>query len=134
MPAPTAISSGPQGIRVLVVEDDDDSRDMLSELVSMLGHSALGAANATEALRHIDESAPQVALIDIGLPDVDGCEVARMIRARPRGADVRLVALTGYSDERTRETAAGAGFDDFVVKPIAPEALMTLLEIGRAHV
>ncbi len=113
---------------MLVVEDDDDSRDMLSELVSMLGHRALGAANATQALEHIDHSAPQVALIDIGLPDVDGCEVARMIRARPSGRDGRLVARTGYSDERTRETAAGAGFDDFVVKPIAPDALMSLLE------
>jgi two-component system, chemotaxis family, CheB/CheR fusion protein len=112
--------------RVLIVEDDEDSREMLSELVSLLGHSPVRAANAGEALQRVHEAEPEVALIDIGLPEVDGCEVARRVRAS--GASrVRLVALTGYSDGATREIAAAAGFDDFVVKPLLPETLEDLL-------
>lgn len=112
--------------RVLIVEDDDDSREMLGELVSLLGHSPLRAADATEALLLVREQEPDVALIDIGLPEVDGCEVARQLRAS--GAlRVRLVALTGYSDGATRETAIAAGFDEFVVKPLLPQALEAVL-------
>ena len=124
-------SSNPdQGRCVLIVEDDDDSRDMLSELVSMLGHRAVGAANSIEAMSRLNDAAPTIALIDIGLPDVDGCEVAQMVRKHPAGQRVHLVALTGYSDGRTRETARAAGFDDFLVKPILPDTLMAVLERG----
>ena len=105
---------------VLIVEDDDDSRDMLSELVSMLGHRALGAANSVEALAHLKQAQP----------DVDGCEVAQLFRADPAGRAVHLVALTGYSDPRTRETARAAGFDDFLVKPILPDTLQAVLARG----
>lgn len=99
---------------------------MLSELVSLLGHDPVRASNAREALEHVRETEPEVALIDIGLPEVDGCEVARRLRAS--GATrVRLVALTGYSDGATRDTAAAAGFNDFVVKPLLPETLEELL-------
>ncbi|MDQ2645112.1 MAG: response regulator [Myxococcota bacterium] len=115
---------------VLIVEDDDDSRDMLSELVSMLGHRAVGAANSVEALLHLKQAQPTIALIDIGLPDVDGCEVAQLLRADPAGRGVHLVALTGYSDLRTRETARAAGFDDFLVKPILPDTLQAVLARG----
>jgi CheY-like chemotaxis protein len=115
---------------VLIVEDDDDSRDMLSELVSMLGHRAVGAANSIEAMSQLEGASPTIALIDIGLPDVDGCEVAQMVRAHPAGQRVHLVALTGYSDSRTRETARAAGFDDFLVKPILPDTLMAVLDRG----
>ena len=115
---------------VLIVEDDDDSRDMLSELVSMLGHRAVGAANSTEAITCLNDATPTIALIDIGLPEVDGCEVAQMVRAHPAGRDMHLVALTGYSDVKTRETARAAGFDDFLVKPILPDTLQAVLERG----
>jgi len=119
-------NGGPPVFRVLIVEDDEDSREMLSELVSLLGHDPIRAANAGEALQRVHEAEPEVALIDIGLPEIDGCEVARRVRAS--GASrVRLVALTGYSDGATRETAAAAGFDDFVVKPLLPETLEELL-------
>lgn len=115
---------------VLIVEDDDDSRDMLSELVAMLGHRAVGAANSAEAMKHLNDALPTIALIDIGLPDVDGCEVAQMVRAHPAGQRMHLVALTGYSDGRTRETARAAGFDDFLVKPILPDTLQAVLDRG----
>ncbi len=115
---------------MLIVEDDDDSREMLAELVSAFGHRALHASNAEEALVQAREQKPDVALIDIGLPEVDGCELARLLRVamtETPGLHTRLVALTGYSDGTTRQTAGDAGFDAYVVKPIMPEALEALL-------
>lgn len=115
---------------MLIVEDDDDSREMLGELVSAFGHRAVPAANAEEALARARDQRPDVALIDIGLPEIDGCELARLLRLvmhETPGLNTRLVALTGYSDGATRQTAGDAGFDAYVVKPIMPEALEALL-------
>lgn len=113
---------------MLIVEDDDDSREMLGEWVSAFGHRQLHAANAEQALNHVLESHPELALIDLGLPDVDGFEVARRMRAAA-GESLRLIALTGYSDGISRQTAFAAGFDDFVVKPVLPEVLQGLLRV-----
>ncbi|HEX6273964.1 MAG TPA: response regulator [Polyangiaceae bacterium] len=113
--------------RILIVEDDDDSREMLVELIGMLGHRAMGAPNASDALRVAHDEQPDVVLIDIGLPDVSGVDFAKRLRATPNGANMRLVALTGYSDSATRQLAAEAGFDDFVVKPFSTENLASLL-------
>jgi DNA-binding response OmpR family regulator len=113
--------------RILIVEDDDDSREMLVELIGMLGHRAMGAPNASDALRVAHDEPPDVVLIDIGLPDVSGVDCAKRLRASPNGANMRLVALTGYSDSATRQLAAEAGFDDFVVKPFSTENLASLL-------
>jgi CheY-like chemotaxis protein len=116
---------------VLIVEDDDDSREMLGELISAFGHRAVAAANAAEALACARTQKPDVALIDIGLPEVDGCELARLLRVamvETEGLKPRLVALTGYSDGAMRESAGAAGFDAYVVKPIMPDALEALLD------
>jgi CheY-like chemotaxis protein len=115
---------------VLIVEDDDDSREMLGELVSSFGHRPVAAANAAEAIAQARSQLPDLALIDIGLPGVDGCELARRLRRvmdETPGLRTRLVALTGYSDGAMRESAGAAGFDAYVVKPIMPEALEALL-------
>lgn len=103
---------------------------MLGELVAAFGHRAVPASNAEEALARARDQRPDVALIDIGLPEVDGCELARLLRVvmtETPGLHTRLVALTGYSDGTTRQTAGDAGFDAYVVKPIMPEALEALL-------
>lgn len=116
--------------RVLIVEDDDDSREMLGELVASYGHLAVPAANADEALAHVRLQKPDLAFIDLGLPQLGGCELARLLRlamADTPGLKTRLVALTGYSDREMRESAGAAGFDAYVVKPIMPEALEALL-------
>lgn len=114
--------------RVLIVEDDDDSREMLMELVGMLGHRAFGSSNAMDAVKVAKDADPDLVLIDIGLPDASGCDIAKTLRASPNGSRMRLVALTGYSDSATRKLAADAGFDDFVVKPFSSENLANLLE------
>lgn len=113
--------------RVLIVEDDDDSREMLIELMDLLGHRAFDSPSATDALRVAEDEDPDVVLIDIGLPDASGCDIARTLRAAPNGSRRRLVALTGYSDSVTRKLAADAGFDDFVVKPFSSDSLANLL-------
>ena len=97
---------------VLIVEDDDDSREMLGELVSAFGHRPVQAANAAEALAQARDERPDLALIDIGLPEVDGCELARLLRlamVEDPELHTRLVALTGYSDGAMRESAGAAG-------------------------
>ncbi len=111
--------------RILIVEDDDDAREIIGELIGALGHEVVPAASAGQAVLETERQPPDVAFIDLGLPGVDGCETARRIRSTVAGAHVRLVALTGYSDDSTRERALAAGFDAFTVKPAhttAPEA------------
>lgn len=103
---------------------------MLGELISAFGHRPVAAANAEEALARARDQKPDLALIDLGLPEVDGCELARLLRLAmvdTPGLNTRLVALTGYSDGAMRESAGAAGFDAYVVKPIMPEALEALL-------
>jgi CheY-like chemotaxis protein len=114
--------------RVLIVEDDEDVRDVLGELVAALGHEPLPVANGDEALKRVSERPVAVALVDLGLPEVDGYEVARRLRASSGGKTMRLVALTGYSDPETRQHAAAAGFDQFLVKPADPAAIERALE------
>jgi CheY-like chemotaxis protein len=113
--------------RVLIVEDDDDARDVLGELIMSLGHDVVQAASGTEAMDRVADTSLDFALIDLGLGGTDGCEVARQIRKTPAGRDIRLVALTGYSDKSTRKNAAEAGFDDFIVKPAHCDVIETLL-------
>jgi CheY-like chemotaxis protein len=113
----TATQSTSQARYVLIVDDDADARELMGELVGTLGHHALQAASAVEAIACAEQNRVDVALIDLGLPGTDGYEVARRIRATIAGGHIRLVALTGYSDDVSRRTASEAGFDDFLVKP-----------------
>ena len=109
--------------RILIVEDDDDARELIGELIGELGHEVVPAASAREAVLEAERRPPDVAFIDLGLPGVDGCETARRIRGVVAGANIRLIALTGYSDDSTRARARAAGFDDFLVKPAHTTAL-----------
>ena len=100
---------------------------MLAELLSVSGHEVHLAATGHEALAVIAATAPDVALVDIGLPDLDGREVARRIRSDASGRGLQLVALTGHADEEDRRLAMAAGFDDFLVKPFDTARLLALL-------
>jgi signal transduction histidine kinase/ActR/RegA family two-component response regulator len=111
---------------ILVVEDNPDARESLRMLLEIAGHAVIEAADGASGVEHALKDAPSVALVDIGLPDVDGYEVARRIRnAKP---DVRLIALTGYGREEDRERAYEAGFDAHVVKPVEMTTLESVME------
>jgi PAS domain S-box-containing protein len=111
--------------RVLIVDDHADGADTLADIVRMCGHEVDVARNGAQALEKWRAFAPHCVLCDIGLPDIDGYEVARRIRSA--GGTTLLVALTGYGQPEDVERALAAGFDRHVVKPIDPELLLRLL-------
>jgi CheY-like chemotaxis protein/two-component sensor histidine kinase len=113
--------------QVLIVEDNDDVREMLKAWLEHEGHEVLEAADGAAAIRIVADFQPALALIDIGLPLVDGFEVARYIRRQPRQPQ-RLIALTGYGQDEDRQRCLAAGFDEHLVKPIDPHRLTTLLD------
>jgi PAS domain S-box-containing protein len=135
--APQARAAGTQ--RILVVEDNDDAREMLCHLVGLLGHEVHEVADGRAAVETALRLLPDLTLVDIGLPGVDGYEVARRIRADATGRELRLVALTGYGLREDRERALAAGYDEHLVKPIDPARLSALLSASepscgpRAH-
>ena len=111
---------------VLLIEDNVDARDALRVLLELDGYDVEAAGDGPEGLEIARAKAPAVALIDIGLPGMDGYEVARRLRALA-GPRSFLVALTGYSDPDDRRRAEEAGFDAHVVKPVDPDELIRLL-------
>jgi CheY-like chemotaxis protein len=122
-------ASGAPGRRVLLIEDNDDARTAMLRLLRLWGHGVEVAATGAEGVRLAVASPPEVMLVDIGLPDVDGYEVARRVRAA-LGPGVCLVALTGYGLPEDRQRTAAAGFDHHVIKPIHPDLLQNLLRDG----
>jgi signal transduction histidine kinase/CheY-like chemotaxis protein len=113
--------------RVLVVDDNRDAANSLAMLLQFLGADVDVAHNGREALERFDACAPAVVLLDIGMPEMDGYEVARALRARDAGRGVPLVALTGWGQEDDRRRARAAGFDHHLVKPADIDALRALL-------
>jgi signal transduction histidine kinase/ActR/RegA family two-component response regulator len=103
--------------RIVLVEDNADSRESLAALLRMMGHEVSMAANGRAGVSEIVASSPDIALIDLGLPGLDGLQVAREVRARMNGERVFLMALTGYGGEGERRRALDAGFDAFLIKP-----------------
>ena len=126
-----AVGEGAAPRRILLVEDSQDARDMLRMYLAQLGHQVYEAADGPSAVEAALRVLPDVALIDIGLPGVDGYEVARRIRATPDGRHLYLVAVTGYGQPKDRDQALAAGFDDYLVKPFDRDRLATLLAAAR---
>jgi PAS domain S-box-containing protein len=123
----TEIAALPGALRVLVVDDNLDAAELLATSVQMMGHLARVAHDGPAGLRIAAELRPDVALLDIGLPVMDGYELARHLRALPGLASIRLIAVTGYSQEADRAEAAAAGFERHLVKPIRLEQLREAL-------
>ncbi|HYK25400.1 MAG TPA: response regulator [Steroidobacteraceae bacterium] len=113
--------------RILVADDNHDAAQSLALMLSMDGHDVRTAGDGLEALREAEEFHPQLVVLDIGMPKLDGYETARRMRKRPWAAHTRLFALTGWGQDEDRERARRAGFDQHLVKPVDPEALSQLL-------
>jgi CheY-like chemotaxis protein len=114
-------------LRILVVDDNDDAAKMLETALRQLGFIVETAHDAPSALRCAERLQPDVALLDVGLPVMNGYELAQQLRASRRGSELRLIALTGYGQEADRERAYHAGFDRHFVKPIDLGELWRLL-------
>jgi signal transduction histidine kinase len=112
---------------ILIIEDNDDTRQMLHETLAFSGHDVHEARDGASGLALAAETHPDVALIDIGLPDVDGYEVARRLRAAPGGRRMGLIAITGYGQAEDQRRAYEAGFDAHLTKPVAPERLKQVM-------
>jgi CheY-like chemotaxis protein len=123
--------------RILVVDDNRDVADSLAMLLRCLGAEVTIAYSGKEAIESVPAFSPHVVLLDLGMPDVDGYDVARQIRQTIKNRNLRLIALTGWGQEADRRRTAEAGFDHHLVKPVDPEALEALLsdnaEPGQAE-
>jgi CheY-like chemotaxis protein len=128
--AKTALEPGRRtgrSLRVLVVEDNADAADSLSMLLRLYGHDVQVARTGPTAVEIASAFRPDVVLLDIGLPKLNGHEAAQHIRGEPWGRRMVLIALTGWGQDEDRRRSKDAGLDHHMVKPVEPAALMQLL-------
>jgi PAS domain S-box-containing protein len=120
------------GLRLMVVDDNVDAANMLAMLLEAAGHEVTVEHDSRRALERAPVQCPDVFLLDIGLPDIDGIELARTLRLQPASASSVLIAVTGYGQEQDRKSTAAAGFDYHFVKPVDTAELTRLLAEIRA--
>jgi CheY-like chemotaxis protein len=128
---PDALHAPDRPVRVLVVDDNEDAANSMAEILRLMGHHAEVAFSGLKAMHIADDVEPDLVMLDIGLPEIDGYEVARRLR-RSNRRRVRLVAVTGYGAESDKVRTREAGFDEHVVKPVMPETLAGIIERVRA--
>ncbi len=126
LPEPLRVDAA-QRRRILVVDDNRDAASSLADLLELTGHETRIAHDGLEAVKMAESFGPDVVLLDIGLPKLNGFEAARMIRQQPWGKQMMLVALTGWGKDEDRRMSSEAGFDAHLVKPADPLALTQLL-------
>jgi len=119
------------GVRVLVVDDNDDAAGLLAEALGALGYSVRTASDGPSGLRIASAFQPHLALLDIGLPVMDGYELAQRLREQQTAPPLRLIAVTGYGQADDRRRSSAAGFDAHLVKPITLEQLQNVLDVHR---
>jgi CheY-like chemotaxis protein len=117
--------------RILIVDDNEDSAQSLAMLLEISDHETRSAYDGEQALRIAEEFRPQVVLLDIGLPKLNGYEVCRRIRQEPWGRDILMVALTGWGQNDDRRKSKEAGFDAHLVKPVGHESLMEIFSLWK---
>jgi CheY-like chemotaxis protein len=116
--------------RIMVVDDNEDSAEMLAEVLTQKGYEARVAHDGAAALALAEQFQPTIALVDIGLPAMDGYELASHLRALPIQGGLRLIALTGYGQPSDRQRTREAGFDHHLVKPVDLATLEAALASG----
>ena len=120
-------TSPARALRVLLVDDNRDAADTCATLLELAGHEVRTAYSGRRALELVENFHPDVAVLDIGMPDLDGYQVAQLIRGASWGKDTRLVAVTGWGRDEDRKRAFAAGFDHHLTKPVTGDALHSLL-------
>jgi len=115
------------GPRIMIVDDNRDAAEMLAEILNTAGFSTIALLDAESAMDQLSKFQPDFILIDIGLPAVDGYELARQIKAVEEFKDVRLIAITGYGQESDRQRSFDTGFCEHLVKPVDIRQLETIL-------
>jgi PAS domain S-box-containing protein len=128
VPENAAAPAGRRPLRILLADDNADAVELLRELLELEGHRVAVAANGLAALETAAGFLPDVAFLDIGMPGLNGYEVARRLRATPALAQARLVAITGWGTMDDRARAEAAGFDDHLTKPVELGALKAIIE------
>jgi PAS domain S-box-containing protein len=130
-PAAAINTQAPSHFRVVIVEDNYDAAEALTMLLELFGHQSTIVADGLAAIDAVRDGSYDIALVDIGLPGIDGYEVARRIRMLPNAKTMMLVALTGYGQETDKQRALAAGFDEHLTKPVKIERLQALLSRPR---
>jgi two-component system CheB/CheR fusion protein len=131
-PEPQSEPEAPARQSILLVDDEEDNRMLLSEALTRLGFAVTTAGTGGEGINAIENHCPDVAIVDIGLPDVPGYEVARRARSVRTNGKPYLIALTGFGQQKDREAATAAGFDEHLVKPVTASMLRKII-VERAQ-
>ncbi|MDB4971139.1 MAG: histidine kinase [Myxococcales bacterium] len=131
VPPPDAVQTEREPLRILLIEDNPDARETMQAMLELWGHSVTAACDGFEGLEKALGDKPPVLLVDIGLPKIDGYEVARQVRAASDGYTPLLIAMTGYGQPEDKQRALDAGFDTHLVKPVQPADLSRLLSEKR---
>lgn len=127
MSTPSKAEATRSGRRVLVVDDNEDAAESLAALLRLFGHEATVAFDGEQALEVASEMKPDLVLLDLGMPRMDGHEVARRMRAAGWGQTMKIVALSGFGDTTDRVRSLEAGCNDHLVKPVSPSDLEAVL-------
>jgi CheY-like chemotaxis protein len=125
--APLAEVGQSRALRILIADDNVDGADSLALLLHMDGHVVLTATDGREAIEAAEAFRPDVILMDVAMPNLDGLEATREIRRRPWGARVRIIALTAWGQEAERRRTHAAGMNHHLVKPVDPQVLAAVL-------
>jgi CheY-like chemotaxis protein len=125
--APARLAGGSRPLRILLVEDNPDAAESVTMLLELGGHEVRAANEAREALRIVDDFTPDIAFVDVGLPGIDGYELATRLRAHHSCYQGVLVALTGYGRDEDKRRASEAGFDHHLTKPVDFDAVDRVL-------
>jgi signal transduction histidine kinase/CheY-like chemotaxis protein len=126
-PRRVATQQKPAPRRVLLIEDNPDARETFRMMLELAGHQVIEAEEGRKGLELLKTELPDIAVIDVGLPGLDGYQIASSFRKEPASRNVMLVALTGYGTPEARERSRAAGFDHHLIKPIDPEVLRDLM-------
>jgi CheY-like chemotaxis protein len=127
-PMPATRTAQPTVRRILVADDIPDNLDSMSLLLGLMGHKVWSAQDGAEAFALAEVHRPELVLLDLGMPRMDGYEACRRIREQPWSRDMTIVAVTGWGQKDDRRRTLEAGFDHHVVKPVDPASLVSLLD------